>query len=55
MKLRETEFFQEFTAIVAGCVLLVASVAFVGIPLSLAHNPGDRVLVVDRLGVPHLT
>jgi hypothetical protein len=55
MKLRETDFFQEFTAIVAGCLLVVATAAFVSIPASLAHNPWDPVLSVDMAGGRHLT
>lgn len=55
MKLRETEFFREFTSIVAGCVLLVASVAFASIPAALGHNPGDRPAAVARAEVFHLT
>jgi hypothetical protein len=55
MKLRETEFFQEFTAIIAGCVLVVASAAFVCIPASLAHNPGDGMVAVDLAGAYHPT
>lgn len=55
MKLRETEFFQEFTAIIAGCVLLMASVAFVSIPASLAHNPGDPALTIGLTSGRHLT
>jgi hypothetical protein len=54
-KLRETDFFQEFTAIVAGCLLVVATAAFVSIPASLAHNPWDAVRSVDLAGVRHLT
>lgn len=47
MKLRETEFFQQFSALVIGCVLFVASVAFLSIPLTLANHPWGAV--------PHLT
>jgi len=43
MKLRETEFFQQITAVIAGLVLLVASVAFVSIPFVLGSHPGDSV------------
>ena len=36
VKLRETEFFQQFVAVVAGVFLAVASFAFLAIPLSIA-------------------
>jgi hypothetical protein len=44
MKLRDTEFFQQITAVVAGLILVVASVAsvaFVSIPVVLAGPPGE--------------
>jgi hypothetical protein len=43
MKLRDTEFFQQITAVVAGLILVVASVAFVSIPVVLAGHPGESV------------
>jgi len=36
VKLRETEFFQQFAAVVGGIFLAVASFAFLAIPLSIA-------------------
>jgi len=36
VKLRETEFFQQFAAVVGGIFLAVASFAYLAIPLSIA-------------------
>ncbi|WP_164844369.1 hypothetical protein [Azoarcus sp. DN11] len=35
MKLRQTEFFKQYTAVVAGTFLLVMTYAFIEIPLTL--------------------
>ncbi|NMG44486.1 hypothetical protein GPA22_12180 [Aromatoleum toluvorans] len=35
MKLRQTEFFKQFTSVVAGTFLLVMTYAFIEIPLTL--------------------
>ena len=35
MKLRETDFFQQYTAVVAGTFLAVMTFAFISIPLTL--------------------
>ena len=40
MKLRDTEFFKQYTAVVCGTFLLVMTFAFVGIPLSLTVQAG---------------
>lgn len=43
MKFRETRFARELTAVVAGLVLAVATVAFITIPASLGMTPGGAV------------
>ena len=55
MKLRQTEFFKALVAVVSGCVLAVASVAFVSIPLNLGQQPGAAAPTTMAGGARHLT
>lgn len=46
MKLRETEFFQQYTAVVAGTFLLVMTLSFMSIPFTVNlpdHSAGSVV------------
>ena len=55
MKLSQTEFFRQITTVVAGCLLVVATVAFVSIPVNLSHHPGDSLAQAGRPAPHHMT
>ena len=55
MKLFNTDFFLQWISVVTGCLLVVATVAFISIPSSLSHHPGEAVARTDVGCLRHLT
>ena len=55
MKPFQTEFFLQWISVVTLCLLVVGTVAFVSIPASLAHHPGEVVVSADGAVMRHLT
>jgi len=55
MKLFKTEFFLQWISVVTLCLLMVGTAAFVSIPASLSHHPGEVMMSADGSFVRHLT
>jgi len=55
MKFFHTDFFLEWISVVTLCLLVVGSVAFVSIPASLTHHPGEVLMSADGAFTRHLT
>ena len=55
MKLFKTDFFRQWIGVVIMCLLAVGTVAFVSIPASLTHHPGEVLMSADDGFVRHLT
>lgn len=55
MKLFKTDFFLQWISVVTMCLLVVGTVAFVSIPASLKHQPGDVLMSADGGFIRHLT
>jgi hypothetical protein len=55
MKLFQTEFFLQWISVVAMCLLVTGTVAFVSIPASLEHHPGEVMMSADGAFTRHLT
>ncbi len=56
MNLFKTDFFLQWISVVTGCLLVVATVAFISIPSSLSHHPGEATVARTDLGCQrHLT
>ncbi|QID18347.1 hypothetical protein G3580_12295 [Nitrogeniibacter mangrovi] len=55
MKLFETDFFLQWISVVTMCLLVVGTAAFISIPASLSHHPGEALASAHTAMTRHLT